>query len=631
MFSRQQHSRPMYNLPHERDRGRSPATGRSRDGTRDDHRGAQRRSSDGSRRIDNERRDRERSYSRERGYRRSRDFQEFTPPDDKDRRRHSRDGGSTPERRERRTDSPHSPPRSYPLNLDGSYSSSTSSLLHSSSLDESKNLQLYQVFKFVISNFNKGYCFCKRYEGDIKDVAVPRNEVDQSRFREGDSIHVKIIDMSDKCKVRGTLNGIDPKTGETSKYPWMQANEAKLAEYNSLLQLRERAIKQTRPSALLRDTVKLPSFPDVPTFCSNVPIDVEQGDLETIAQTLAGECAALLEQLQNASASDLKNGSLRDNYRLELAPLRSYPLIADSERDARLWHLRLSVDSCVWFDYLTRTKLDNALQIASKYAEEYKEAENPAGVNEDEEPTVQVAAAPEHFEADIKCFQIVQRKDGTRPCKWGVANELIISDWPINDRTDKRYILVVRHEAMRDILMLPCPPWHATNTIFVKDSQFWYDALLFARTLALHQQEFPTGNDQEFPVKLLALNFGRWETAVYKDVYARDCHAHCHFLLSTFFVSNCSTGCFKPLNGRTADPPFYLADDAQKLEVSRLLGARVDALQEKMTTRMDTLQGEVQKIARLQQDMSTQMNTIQRMFESFLSKASPESIITRRA
>ncbi|CAF4706916.1 unnamed protein product, partial [Rotaria sp. Silwood1] len=89
-------------------------------------------------------------------------------------------------------------------------------------------------------------------------------------------------------------------------------------------------------------------------------------------------------------------------------------------------------------------------------------------------------------------------------------------------------------------------------------------------------------NDVKWPVDVIAINFGQWESAAAMVKYALDCHAHAHFLLTLDFIDQCNDNFFSPLKGRQEAPPFYSYENAKLLEDERLLSYEMRALQQDM-------------------------------------------------
>jgi hypothetical protein len=85
-------------------------------------------------------------------------------------------------------------------------------------------------------------------------------------------------------------------------------------------------------------------------------------------------------------------------------------------------------------------------------------------------------------------------------------------------------------------------------------------------------------NPDECVIHAISINFGNWDTRVFEDHYAEDCHAHAHVLLSPVAIKNAakysalqSIRDYSALNGRTYPYDDYVFKDSNALETEVLL------------------------------------------------------------
>jgi len=93
------------------------------------------------------------------------------------------------------------------------------------------------------------------------------------------------------------------------------------------------------------------------------------------------------------------------------------------------------------------------------------------------------------------------------------------------------WVILRRPEKTRDLVISPCPKEISENLLphnnedLISCDAFW-DAV---KTFIQHLDE----NCAKKSVERVVINFGSWESAVHRDVYLKECHAHAHFWLSS--------------------------------------------------------------------------------------------------
>lgn len=120
----------------------------------------------------------------------------------------------------------------------------------------------------------------------------------------------------------------------------------------------------------------------------------------------------------------------------------------------------------------------------------------------------------EYDHPTLTCTGNVMTRDGRKQLDYYFATKLII-----RDLSTENYIVLLRRESIRELLMLPysnkgkenCN--HFDNETLVKNNNFWTDLLEQRQRLSFHS---------------IAFNYGRWETGQSRDKYAQACHAHVH-------------------------------------------------------------------------------------------------------
>ena len=156
-----------------------------------------------------------------------------------------------------------------------------------------------------------------------------------------------------------------------------------------------------------------------------------------------------------------------------------------------------------------------------------------------------------------------------------------------------KFILGSRREPTRDILLVPQA--HTENTKLVVDGNTWkvvHEIVSVLNSLI-----------DKPPVELIAVNFGKWETANSKaneddpGRYAMNCHGHIHLHFSRLAIDTLSkfTGC-SGLQGCVENPENYNELDAKDVFSTRLLPLENSTILQGISdleTRMTAMDGKI--------------------------------------
>src|SRR5205085_8613624 len=133
-----------------------------------------------------------------------------------------------------------------------------------------------------------------------------------------------------------------------------------------------------------------------------------------------------------------------------------------------------------------------------------------------------------HADPAQLCLQRIRRGDGSvKTCGFSPKTHLLIEQLPDYDG-----YLHAREEDIRDVLFIPNK--HFSNKSLIFQTQFW--DILPAVAKLINSR---IGDANLFAVYRIALNFGKWETAVSLNDLNLSCHGHGHFLLSPLAIKNC--------------------------------------------------------------------------------------------
>ena len=163
----------------------------------------------------------------------------------------------------------------------------------------------------------------------------------------------------------------------------------------------------------------------------------------------------------------------------------------------------------------------------------------------------------------LVCKGNVTTRDGRiTTCNYYFPSKLIVQEL-----STKEYVMLLRREPIRELLMLPRPIEerdnfnHFDNEMLVKHSDFWSNLLKQRQTLSFHS---------------IALNYGRWELQQSQDKYAQACHAHVHLYFNREnweylkqMVKNLEI--ISKMNARNYPGSSYLLKDCTELEQKRLI------------------------------------------------------------
>ncbi|GBB96540.1 hypothetical protein RclHR1_02780003 [Rhizophagus clarus] len=188
---------------------------------------------------------------------------------------------------------------------------------------------------------------------------------------------------------------------------------------------------------------------------------------------------------------------------------------------------RICLDTVAWYDCYLRTNSDliKVIEIARKYvsitrSEIPPDEDGPFTIDyqESEKEMAYIRCTKKHEDQDsiakcafdhpkIVCNEEVTTRDGRKTtCNFYLPSKLIVQDLSTTN-----YVVLIRREPIRELLMLPCN--HFNNETLVKNIDYWNELLNQWQRLTFHS---------------IALNYGQWETKQSRDKYAQSCHAHVH-------------------------------------------------------------------------------------------------------
>lgn len=164
------------------------------------------------------------------------------------------------------------------------------------------------------------------------------------------------------------------------------------------------------------------------------------------------------------------------------------------------------------------------------------------------------------------CYAKIPRLDGTQNyCQQWVNDELQLKlSGDDVDGLDQRWIAAARREATRMFTVFPRT--HVENRSMVISDNFWFD-------LVRIYQNYQTQLNVDLPPVAIRINFGKWETRSSRDTYAITCHGHAHVAVAASFVAKCTESVLPGLMGRNLDEVDHQLQDAQELELARVIYA----------------------------------------------------------
>ena len=139
------------------------------------------------------------------------------------------------------------------------------------------------------------------------------------------------------------------------------------------------------------------------------------------------------------------------------------------------------------------------------------------------------------------------------------------------------WVCVSHQDDIRDVLICADPKYnmihkpdnHKTNKDLVIDSYFWEWVLGYF--MSSYLAEIICGQNISNPIELLALNFGRWESAEAKDSQAKECHGHLHVHIKPEVVIAFENAENTAMYGKIGRPKQYNIQNCIELESHRLL------------------------------------------------------------
>ena len=265
--------------------------------------------------------------------------------------------------------------------------------------------------------------------------------------------------------------------------------------------------------------------------------------------------------------------------------------------------MRLRYDAITWFDHILPHQLgsrDDCAGHGSKYVSECltRKHENDIGsprINKaDRFPSSQRAASscvchPRKPNLCRICIpkdclaEIADIQAGTYVCGQSFSRATIM-DLFFTDK--EQFALHSRLESTRDILLFPVI--HTSNEDFVAKKSTWESIFKVENRLLETLSYFQGGKEIRNPVESIYFNFGSWMTAMDKNVFLKNAHAHAHLLLTRDAISTFNqNGLRRPnreafieryvlnLTGCHRDPVDYEYDDAITLQSSRILSYHI--------------------------------------------------------
>lgn len=299
-------------------------------------------------------------------------------------------------------------------------------------------------------------------------------------------------------------------------------------------------------------------------------------------KTITSGCQALLRHLRSFD----ERFCLSKSYRIQLL------------EDGSKTSLQLCLDPLQWYGYIKENHPNDYIRMADEFVDfAYKSAEKLPQAPKKEarnECWYNKTACPykgncERLHKEWTCHADVDHViSGTRVCKFSDYKESIFDNFK-----NAKWDLMNRREYTRDLLLVPKSYYIKTgdlphsNIDLIQCEDFWgtvKEAVQFIASIS---------NDQK-PVTRVVINFGFWETAVHKDPYLKECHAHAHLWLTPSSVRN-----IKALELHDFPPEDYLYINAKELQNGRLMHDKVNKMaynheillnqQENMATKMDKI------------------------------------------
>lgn len=120
------------------------------------------------------------------------------------------------------------------------------------------------------------------------------------------------------------------------------------------------------------------------------------------------------------------------------------------------------------------------------------------------------------------CLEDVEKRGAINiaPCAWFCGPDTVFDD------QDSTFLVAVRAENLRELLILPNEYFHTTNDALCCNEEFWNFVLEWTI-----KKKISIFNSTEDNPKF-AFNFGLWESALANDTENLYCHAHMHLYLS---------------------------------------------------------------------------------------------------
>ncbi|CAF1343773.1 unnamed protein product [Rotaria sp. Silwood1] len=373
----------------------------------------------------------------------------------------------------------------------------------------------------------------------------------------------------------------------------------------------------------------------------------EKEDVNNMAFRLSCQSTAMLNKITELVKD---TGLSFDNkFCLELRPASFY----NKDIENQLWELRMNVDPVTWFDLQWRQCGDNeefqrkCVAKAGSYIKKYRSfvVHQMPSISLHEPITAPPycerqltctyrryydSSHPKHTDIICKVKTNWQRDDDDHECGQYLMDEYIVMEWSVapimqllkdqtynslqlqageNFYTDQsRFIFTANKEIIRDLVILPMPPWHLSNRQMIQLPLFWATAIISSKMLHREIKQKLLSEQQMWPVEAIAINFGQWEAAGSYDKRHIDTHAHAHLLLTLSFMNACDNTFFRALKGRVMHPPDYLRQNTQSLQFERLKNHDFDSKQMlELSIRLTNVENDIQGMKNDIQDIKTGM------------------------
>ncbi|MGL5934200.1 MAG: hypothetical protein ACRCZI_01105 [Cetobacterium sp.] len=238
-------------------------------------------------------------------------------------------------------------------------------------------------------------------------------------------------------------------------------------------------------------------------------------------------------------------------------------------------------------------------------------------------------------------------------CKFFIPDDMIIK----ND-LDPRFLLMVRQDEYlsRDLIFVPKPlpmrfkystksdysknglekykddvfepysngslwPGHYSNEEYIVKIDTW----IYVKKVCHDMIGEDNHENIDNYIEEIAFNFGNWETKISKDLYATECHAHGHIVMTKQghdFLTKVEK--YRPyVSGRGNNPFPYDEKDADELKVKRVMYLKQDLIFSKvdnLETKVDNLETKVDNLETKVDNLETKVDNLETAVDKLCSK-----------